>query len=231
MWVNEGIVLEIPNFKTWKTALLLSIILPLSLLTSFKLTNLITEPSTIIETKTLEIIEWNFTRPSEQFLVFDKLLQATIQGNDASGNFNLMIFDYVGNVSIMPAEVRMMIEINFTTVNSGAFIYSVSITFHENETLPNVWLPEMDLKFQNLSLEVLNYRRGDDFKAHLRAVGVNHPASIFLSALAHWKLRPINQPHQMEIVYEVVYYNGTAYKKIVQPYHLKLLGSDNIFNI
>ncbi|MCL6578360.1 MAG: hypothetical protein K6T73_03125 [Candidatus Bathyarchaeota archaeon] len=220
--MNRENIMEIPNLKTWKTALLLSIIVPVSLLTSFKLTGLIAEPQTIAETTTLEPIEWSFARPSA-YSVFDKFLQAYYTCENAFGNFDLIVFDYVQNFSDeLPAEVRMMTKINLT-VNPEAFIESVSITFYDNQTLSKILFIELDFEFKNLSCTNLNYRYGSGMKAYLRAVGVNHPTNVFFSDIVIWKLfSPHDYAHLMKVTFEITYYNGTVFKKLVQPFQLCL---------
>jgi len=224
--VNRENILEIPNLKTWKTALLLSIIVPVSLLTSFKLTGLIAEPQTIAETTTLEPIEWSFARPSEPYPVFGKFLQAYYTCENAFGNFDLIVFDYAQNFSDeLPARVLMMTKINLT-VNPEAFIESVSITFYDNQTLSKILFSELDFEFQNLSCTNLNYGYGSGMKAYLRAVGVKRPTTILLSTIVYWKLfSPISQTHCLNVIYEIVYYDGATYKKILQPYILQIVGS------
>lgn len=63
-------------------------------------------------------------------------------------------------------------------------------------------------------------------------VGTSRPKSVHLSVQGvQWVLRtPPNHAHKLSVDMELTYFNGTAYKKVVQPFQIQLaLDSNNSF--
>ena len=62
-------------------------------------------------------------------------------------------------------------------------------------------------------------------KARIKSKSMSQSKSACLSASALWRLSTqTSQTHQLEIFFELVYYNWMSNKKIIQPFQLELLG-------
>jgi len=118
---------------------------------------------------------------------------------------------------------------------SNWFVNNINLTFREDYENSEVrffevqtW-PKFYAHVENLS--IVNYThhlRLGGLKAFMSLEGINRPKSVHFDGIVHWILRsPQNKTHSMEIATELVYHNGTAYKKVVQPFQLKIGPDDN----
>ena len=183
---------------------------------------------TIAENTTLDPVEWTFQRPNESVDILNKL-NATYTG-DLSVNMYVLILHYKNN-SIFVGDydyLRISMAINATVGNAGGFIESVHVVAQKDQTSEVDWL-ETQFEFENLSLAA----RADGYRknthAYIKLAGVNHTGSVRAKAIVEWTLlTPNTQSHQLEVAYEIVYYNGTAYNKVVQPFQLNIVGERNV---
>jgi len=219
--------------KSWKVALLLSIVLPMGLLTTFRLSGILREPLTITENKTLDAVSWSMERPIASIDV--KGLLIGVYDEDVLANFTVFVDDYHDHFSDYGGGDFMNMQVNVTAYISGGFIHSVNITFWDDykgsfvEFFEEHAWPKYYAHVANLSII-----RHEDWlikpglKAFVELASVNSPKSVSFSFFAHWVLRsPQNYTHQLEVRFELVYFKGTAYKKIVQPCLLKIGPDDN----
>ena len=179
---------------------------------------------TIAENMTLDPIVWTFQRPNESVIILDKL-NATYTG-DLSANMYVLILYYENESRFVGGcdYLRMSMAINATTSNPDGFIESVNIVAQKDQQSTVDWLGTQ-FEFENLSLaaRAVGYRW--ETQAYIKLAGVNHTSSVRAKALVLWDLRTLNtQSHQLEIAYEITYYNGTAYNKLVQPFQLNIVG-------
>jgi len=222
-------VLKVLNGNNWKAVLLLSIVVPVGLLATFKLTGLLGEPATIAETITLEPVEWEFERPYS-YVVFDKLLRVPYSNNYLSGTFDFIVIDYAESVNVgFGDRVTLIIRLNLTGANSDVFIENVCFCFHEIYQGSRLYFQRSNVDFQfiNLSLaEIVDGFNGENnLKAFISLAGLNHPNNVYLHWTTLWTLHSLNtQDHELSATYEVTYYNGTAYNKIIQPFKVQIKG-------
>jgi len=220
------------NSREMKALFVLSIVAPVSILASLRLTRVLQEPRTISETITLEAVKWEFERPQpdQSIAIFDNL-NVTYVGNGASVTFSLELRQYLnGSMSWIPPGdwVDMKIVINATVTNHHGFVNDVFIVF-QNDSQPSTaaWLRTF-FSFENLSLsDVKEERNPEAFtKGYVRLTGTSRPGQIHFSTVAHWFLLDASsdRAHQIVAVYELIYYNGTAYKKVIQPFQLRFVG-------
>ncbi|MEA2089605.1 MAG: hypothetical protein U9O89_02450 [Thermoproteota archaeon] len=202
------------------SVVLLAVVLPVSLTVAFQLFGRGTK---IAENTTLEPVQWSFQRPN-QYVSIGDLLNASYADDGLSATFHMILADYLPRVGSLHYDtVRIRIKTNATTDLNG-YIESVNVLFQEERSASRVSLQETDFDFQNLSL--VDKAEGIN-GASMRLDGVNNPSKVALSAVALWKLLTLNtQSHQMEVAYEIVYYNGTAYNRVVQPFQLNILGAE-----
>jgi len=225
-----------PAMKTrFKAIFILSVMIPTTLLTSLKLGGFLDVPATIAETKTLNMVNWESPRPTRHRDIYD-VLEAPYVNDGLSATFSIVIGYYSESPSRNDNDyLRMQVKIDSIALESTAFIEGVSIVFHP-DCQPSFieWLYTY-IRFENLSLLGVSsgWTFGEEFKEpRIRLLGTNHPHNVSFSGTVEWSLlTPNNQTHQMEITYELMYYNGTVYKKIIQPFQLKLYTSYHYLNV
>ena len=213
------------NGRELKALFVLSIAVPVGVLVSLRLTSVLQEPIIISETITLETIEWKFQRPNQYVVIMDKL-NVTYTVDDFSANMHVLVVDFANNSQFSDDNdfLRMIMFINSTIPNQDGFVESVYVVFNKDQSSKIDWIGT-EFYFENLSLA----ERIDGYKSNMEAYvklnGMNHPDRIYFRATAEWSLlTPKNQPHQLELLYELTYFNGTVYKKVVQPFQLRIFG-------
>ncbi|MEM3457885.1 MAG: hypothetical protein QXN36_05365 [Candidatus Bathyarchaeia archaeon] len=236
----EEYYLEIPNFKTWKTVVLLSIIVvPVGLFVAFKLTERTSEAPTIAETITLEPVRWEFERPSYSTKITENVTSENITGVYSSEDFlmNSIITIDCCSGDWRDGEWWSAFGSQYLTMNVSAtafvpvgYMVSVNVSFQEDYTASQVGLygNEWSFSFNNLSL--IDYTSGlvGTQKAFFNMKSLNNPAQASFWRLAEWVLRSLyNQSHLLRINVEFTYFNGTVYKRVIQPFVLKVFPDDN----
>lgn len=216
--------------RKWISLTLLSIVVPMSLLAAFRLTGILRGPITISETTTLETIKWEFQRP-DQFVYIDDRLEPSHSSEELLATFHIGVEVYLERTATIGYDaVFMRIMINSTATSPDAFIENVYVVFHENYERSKVNWDGTEFYFDGLSLverAEAGITEKDYAKAYIRLAGIDHPNNVYLSAIAIWKLRsPNTQNHQIEVICELTYFNGTVYKKIAQPFQLKIVGME-----
>lgn len=205
-----------------KALFVLSVVVPVSLLTTLRLTGILSERVAARETITLELVKREFGRPS-QTMVLGDVLRSPYASSEVSGVLQLTVADYLEHTGAIHYDtVRIVVSINLTATNLNGSIESVNILFSEDSGRTRVNLDLSDFFLENLSLfEHTNYNS----KALIGLTGVNHPGNIYFSATALWKLpSTVTQTEKMRVSYELVYYNGTFYKKVIQPFQIRVVG-------
>jgi len=211
-----------------KVLFILSIIIPVGLLTSFRLTGILEGPITISETITLETIRWEFQRPDNATATYiNDVVEASYNNDGLTANPRIYILYYVDRpYGSYFDSLRMVFSINSTIINQDGFIESVYVVLNKDQLCQIDW-KETAFHFENLSLveRVEGYKSST--KAYVGLTGANHSDSVYFSSEISWDLlTPNNQSHQIRVAYELTYYSGTAYKKIIQPFELVIVGSE-----
>jgi len=216
--------------RRFRALMILSIVVPMGLLTSFKLAGML-GPAAISETTTLETIEWVFERPNQTVYIDDQL-NATYDIDGLSVTFDLILGVYRNDDPIYLNNdlISIGMSMNSTVTSSNSFIESIYVVVGK-DSQPSLfgWISTFFGNSINLSLVAVSDGRtiGETYKqAYARLNGEDNPEDIYFWATAYWSLlTPNNLSHQMEIAYEFTYYNGTAYNRIIQPFQLKINGS------
>ncbi len=216
--------MELTERKKQISLVLLSIIVPMSLLGTFRLTGILKEPTKVAETITLETIEWEFERINQSADIF-YVVEALHDDNGFAVNQRIHIWDYVNRpLAWSGSTITMVVELNSNTTSQNGYIESVYVALYKDQLSTVDWVRPLS-RFGNLSIveQAVGYEWST--KADLRLTSVKHSRSVKFSAMVVWSLlTPNNQSHQMDVLYELIYYNGTAYKKITQPFQLKVMG-------
>ena len=185
---------------------------------------------TIAENTTLDPVEWTFQRPNEsaQFVYINDKLNAPYVGDGLSANMYVTIGIYHENDSAYDYNDHLSIltVINATTSNLNSYVESVYVVVQKDNESALGWV-RLQLYLENLSLVASADAASWRTEAYIKLAGVNHARSIYAKATAEWSLlTPNTQSHQMEVAFEITYYNGTAYNKIVQPFQLNIVGRE-----
>ncbi len=214
------------NGKSWKTALLLSIVVPVSLLATLRLTGIIKEPITP-QNIILDALIWNFQRPSDQYVIIGDTMEYAYSNRGLSASFYMQIIDYIPRTGSFNYDaLRIVFKINATITNSSGFTEYVHVVARKDQESLIDWL-ENDFCFDNLSMIALTDAYRWDTEAYFKLADVNHTQDIYAETTALWELLTLNtQSYQLEITYEITYYNGTAYNRVVQPFQLNLIGRE-----
>jgi len=179
----------------------------------------------IAENKTLEPVVWTFQRPS-QLTIIDNRLESSYSSGGLSATFHIWLSQYVEGVSDEHDFLWVTLRINATVDNADGFIERVYMVVRKDQGSMADWL-ETGCELENLSLvaSVDGYRWAKE--AYVKLAGVNHTSSIYAETTTFWKLLTANtQSHQLEVAFEITYYNGTAYNKVVQPFQLDIIGRE-----
>ena len=183
---------------------------------------------TIAENTMLDPVEWTFQRPdANQHVIIDDRLEPSYSNDELSATFRMRFWRYLprgGSLNYDALWIRL--EINATTTNPDAFIESVHVVAQKDKESRVSW-QEDDLYLENLSLVASADGYRWDTQAYIKLAGVNHTSRVYATTTTFWKLlTPNTQSHQLEVAYEIVYYNGTAYNKVVQPFKLNIVGRE-----
>jgi len=208
--------------------ILLSIIVPVSLLVSFRLSGILHEPPIISETKTLETISWNLERPSTMITIGDEL-KNFYSDKEISSQCLVLIDRYDDSWEYGENEAIKM-TVNITVAALKGHIETVYITFYEDYEKSKINFFEFHQLPKLENLKVTDYKewREDSLKAFIELVGIDKPRSASFWMPVHWVLcSPQDQHHQMNITIELVYFNSTVYKKLVYPFRLEVTPDNN----
>ena len=144
-----------------------------------------------------------------------------------SASFYMQIIDYIPRTGSFNYDaLRIVFKINATITNSSGFTEYVHVVARKDQESLIDWL-ENDFCFDNLSMIALTDAYRWDTEAYFKLADVNHTQDIYAETTALWELLTLNtQSYQLEITYEITYYNGTAYNRVVQPFQLNLIGRE-----
>jgi hypothetical protein len=212
---------------------MISIVVPVGLLTTFRLTGILNGPATISETITLETIQWEFERPT--FLVdFMDNVEGSYN-NEISINQSIFIYHYIPE-SWYGGSHALQLNLSLSAVLEEGYLENINVTFLDAFLESSVTIPDLkfggkndtDAVWDNLAATAYrDWLQGVE-KAFVNLKGVNYPRTVYLRLSPAWILRsPHNQTQQLTVRVEVTYFNGTLYKKAVQSFQLKLVADVN----
>lgn len=223
------------NIQNWKTALLLSVILPISLLTSFKLSGILHEPLTIAETTVLDAANGDFERPYGT-AIMNETVKASYSQERISANFSICLTNFMSIFSLYEDSDVVCILTNVTAVLEQGFVNNINITFFEEYQYSQIWFhepqnwPSVYDDYENLTfIDYTHALQQKSLKAFMEFAGTSRPKSVHLSVRGiYWVLRTQkNTAHKLNINMELTYFNGTAYKKVIQPFQIQIAPDNN----
>jgi hypothetical protein len=201
---------------------LLSIMLPISLLATFRITGIIPEPPTPI-TITLETVNWKIERPSSD-VRFNKDVRNVYLDNNVS--VSVIFTEYLDNYDWNGLDfLTLMVHFkgSFSSVLAKFQpIDTESALDIDEEILQNP--PRHPKAVVNMTLLGIKGVGTVDTEAYVKAKANGSPSSLTILAL--WVFYDVienNKDHTLKMTFEVTYFNGTAYRKIIAPATLEVL--------
>ena len=188
------------------------------------LSSVMREPTVVIAgTTTANTVKWGIERPGGSVDLSEEAVN-TFSNDEISSVFNLSIFDYDESYGGMGSQDTFCMNVTASSQASSGFIKNAYMVFEEDYG-PSIF----DWSESNVNwaeLQNLYMKEYADFgeldsagseKAFARMEAVDNPQSTSFHAVAHWALySPKNYTHLMNATLELVYFNGTVYKKLVQ---------------
>lgn len=220
--------MKVVNGNNWKALFLLSIVVPVGLLVGFKLTGLLGEPAKITETITLEPVTREFERPNQD-VHLNYSLESSYSNNEILAKMCLLIGGYHEDDPLLSDHITIRVKMNLTGADPNFSIENVYLIFRDIYQGSSLYFLRTDVNFQSANLSLVKIVDGingeNNTKASISLAGLNHPNDVYLQWNAIWSLHSLNtQDHELNATYEVTYYNGTAYNKIVQPFNVQING-------
>ena len=200
---------------------ILGIILLLGLLATYILQEL-AQPQAV----TLEIIEWEIKRPN-QTVTLEDALKSLYSNSEMSTMMCVEIGTYSNDDPAFASDfVIMEMTANLTVTTPNGFVESIYIILHKDNQSRIDWVNTL-FDFENLSLHRVQQGFLRVNEAYLELMGLNQPSNVHARAPAIWWLpTPSKHSHQLETTFEFTYFNGTAHKKVIQPFQLRLIGKE-----
>lgn len=219
---REGDLLNFQNGNKWKAVLFLSVILPMSFLVTFKLSGLTGGSATLTETVVLEPAKWELERPSHELQV-SRSFGATY-ANSVFVNQTVYISGYSaygwGDSPFLESTLNMTVQ------TLKGHIETINVTYADEYLNSTVYLP---IGFISSDLAQTSHKdllRGYD-KAVVSFKGLNSPNSALLFMRSYWLLySPHNETQSLRMQIKVVYFDGDAFRELVQPFEIQLIADD-----
>ncbi|MEM2117756.1 MAG: hypothetical protein QW386_01900 [Candidatus Bathyarchaeia archaeon] len=242
--------METPNLKNWKTIFLLSITVPVSLLAAFKLTGLMREPQTKIETIKWKPVEWEFEKPfrSTDWPLWFYSPNETCAKNQYVDNFASIVFTVVPwkysfrwypdkDSPVLSMSLKLTVDVDDGFVEGARIVFSEDYNLSEVDLFASyLFSPSYFYEWKNLILKNWgDYHKSlleGNQKAIIEFAGEKQPRKAMLNAeWINWILQaPENMSQQLEVKAEVTYFNGNSHVKVIIPILIILAAdADNAF--
>lgn len=209
--------------KKWVSITLLSIIIPVGLLVTFRLSGTIQEPLTpqIIEVTT---VSWTIPRPSHDDETISDTVRNIYQDYLAFIELNVTLCKYEENGDYWPFENGdgFLMGLKATANLNSGFVHSVVIRFYNSDKNTSLAIhkdPDA-IRLYNVELKEIVDMEPTSF---IKVSGVNQLNKSGLEISPIWMFYDqSNVDHQMTVTLEAIYFNGTAYREAVIPIQLEV---------
>jgi len=209
--------------RKWITAALLSVVLPMSLLATFRLTGVLREPQPP-QTITVGTVELKMSRPVDNsgYISIDEKVENSYTNNLASIIFGIHYSSYTDN---SPEFGDLLIFAFYANANiSKGFICSIFIQFSLMDAygfLDFHMHPDW-IKLQNL--EIRTFQQYRTHEPYIDTHIINQPKYASLKMITFWMFVDENDTnHRIIATLEVRYFNGTTYQTITVPIQLLVI--------
>jgi len=219
------------NFKRWEAVLLFSVIVPIGLLATFRLTGVLHGPLTISRTTTADTVYWNMSRPAGILNIEEKITN-TYHEDAFSSSLNIHLWTYVENKEMYSYNDDVLwLSLTANANTSFGFIYSMHIESSETDEYAVLDFGE---HFSG-STELYNLTQkkvvdGSHLqKAVFEAISIGQPKECELKMGSRvWVFFDENDlDHWVTITLEIVYFDGAIYRQVSIPIRLGILLDKN----
>jgi hypothetical protein len=206
--------------KKQKAAILLSLIVPLSLLFTFRFTGILQGPINP-ETYTVEAVMWNMNRP-DKLTPLDKTLINRYNDDVLSTTFKVYAGHYEENYVWGEGPCNsdsILFGFEATANITTGFIHSFVIRFSQVDTSAafDVYEDNDHIFLHNVTLGAISQAWTED-NGYIEAYAVNNRDCCNLTMFGQWIFYDDNNTnHNIMFTLETLYYNGTAYRKAEMP--------------
>ena len=213
--------------QKWKLLMLMSIVVPMSLLVSLRLTGVLKETTIEVEEIALEPVTLNLSRPSETLERLNKSAQSKWTKEGISMTMGIHICSYLeGALAPFYCHDGLTFKTFANASSRQGYFTSMSISFHllDNNSMVFLDTNRWSLEVLNGSIARLMYFGTNETDAYIEADVLN--ASCSLRDQIFWVLLDEhNQSHELQITMEVMHVNKTEAKIITVPIVLKMTPS------
>jgi len=225
------------NSKGWIAIVLLLVIIALSLFATYTLIGSVgqTGAPTISEIKILDVVTWEQERPQGMLSIRDGV-DSFYTNEELSLSCSFLADMYVTSQDQYSADY-IDFMINITASFDIGFANDLNITFEGNYPQSSVFFTDdlieppysYGLGMTNMSLVRYADQLGGSVKAYSQFASIGKPNTINVWINGNeWVFRsPQNISQSMEIAVSLTYYNGSVYKRTLQPISLKIGPDDN----
>lgn len=219
---------QLKGIARWKTGLLLSIILPICLFVSLRMSGTLRGPATMAGKTIAGSTSWSMVRPILNLNLYSNV-ENTYSSPAISANFCIHTWTYLEEASLYPARGNDYLKFSATgaaNVSSG-LICSVAIRFSRTDSkgLLTIYEASETRQFENLKYTTSNVHGNSGFGAFLEAVAPNTAKRCLLSVTVAWIFTDLLHAydHQITATLEITYYDGNNYRMLDVPIQLTVL--------
>jgi hypothetical protein len=203
------------------------VLIPVGLFASFKLAGIITGPPTVSEVTRLQPTVWNLERPYEMSKIAGPYsLNTSYLGSDIALTVRFCPGEYDPKFPGPGPTLTTGLDPVNASVPKG-FVESLQVVYKEAYSPSQVSLFYGDkgaMAYGNLTPsrvadgEINSQSLGED-KAYVKALAVGQPREVYVEGLwlLYYPNSAYNYTHYITIEITVTYFNGTAYKQLIQP--------------
>lgn len=235
MYLMVGLLVSLNRKMAIAAAFL--IIIPTGLFFSLLLSSVL-NGSSIVVSETLEasLIRWSLERPGGSVDLSEEAV-SEFSSAGMSSVFNVSIYDYYESDGGYGSQDVFYMRITVLGEVASGFVKSVHVASEEDYG-PSIvdwfgnWQRLAHVTLENLTIDGYGdfgmLPGGSGLKAFADLESVSDPKSVSFQGFARWALySPKNRTHMMNLKVEMTYYNGTAYRKLVQPIELEIYSDSN----
>lgn len=211
------------NGRELKALFALSIVVPVGLLATLRITGILQEPPAL-ETITAEPVSWEMDRPRKTVEFVDERIENALSNDEASVGIGVQIHGYRDDTLSDPYEgrdgIRFSVYVN-ATLKPG-FTSSFEIRFYpiDSEAFVDV-TPEFQVR-HNVTVMRMKHIGTNTKEAYISATTTN--SSSYLRVQPYWVFQDQNiKGHQLKVVLEFTYRNTSIYRKIMLPILLEMV--------
>ena len=200
---------------------LLSILVPTSLLVTFRLTGVLREPPTP-ETITIDEVAWQIERPSK-YTRIEEIVENAYKDHTVLIKASVSIHSYFENGLADPYwnrdGIAFRVDVSATAVQG--FIVSIAVEFNRG-TNSTIYINPTWASYHNVTVTRIKGISTSTGVTYIEAKVTKSPCSLMMPA--HWVFTDQNlENHQLKANVEITCSNGETYQKMVVPIVLNVL--------